>query len=181
MAYDEKQFLDLLQEHKSDETKKARRNLSTISFVVVAAWLLKIRLVDIKVLGVDISRTAELPVLGLAGVLLLYWTVMFLLTWKHDKEIQRERTLLLDAQVKQFTERLAALEKQRDAQGADAKWVSSDHKDVKVAVMAYNEQQMRTRQASLFGALIKQLEFYVPLLLGGGAALVLTLGVIHAE
>ena len=35
MTYDEKQFLDLPLEYKSEETRKARRNVSAIAFVVV--------------------------------------------------------------------------------------------------------------------------------------------------
>jgi len=178
VAYDEKQFLDLLQEYKSDETRKARRNLSTISFVIVAAWLLGIRLVDIRVLGLDISQTAELPVLLLAGALLIYWTVMFLLTWKHDKEIQRERAMLLSAQVKRFTERLRVIEQKRVKSGVE--WTPTDYPDVKAALDAYKAQQERTGKAAQFGAVIKQLELYVPLLLGASAAIVLAYGVIHA-
>ena len=70
MAYDQKQFLDLLQEYKSDETKKARRNVSAIAFVIISAAILKIRLAEVRFLGVDVSKSAELPVLLITLMLL---------------------------------------------------------------------------------------------------------------
>jgi len=182
VPYDKKQFLDLLlQEHKSEETRKARRNLSTISFVIFATWWLNIGLANIKFLGIDISGTTELPVLMLAATLLIYWAVMFFLAWKHDREIQRERALLLDEQVKPLIARLDVLQRDMEARKNNpTNWTSPDYPEVKAAVEAYKAQQERTKQASLFGSLIKHLEFYVPLLLSGGAAIVLTCGVIQA-
>ena len=72
IAYDKKQFLDLLLEYRSDEAKKARRNVSAIAFVVLSACLLNFHLSNMNVFGMDVSRASEIPVLVVAFVLLAY-------------------------------------------------------------------------------------------------------------
>jgi len=178
VPHDPKQFLDLLQEHKSDETKKARRNLSTICFIIVAAWLLQLRVTDIRVFGTDLSKSAEVSVLLLAAVLVIYWSIMFFLAWNQDREIQKERVLLLSAEVKRFTERYREIEAKYIVPRSTH--IPADYHEVKAAVEAYQAQQARTRRASLYGAAINSLELIVPLALAGAALIVLAVGVRNA-
>jgi hypothetical protein len=107
ISHDEKQFLDLLQVYKSEDTKKARRNLSTLGFVVIAAWLLGVRLTDVKVFGANLSHTSESFVVVLGLVLVVYWSAMFYLSLSYDSEIQKERSIQLNNAISAFTERLA--------------------------------------------------------------------------
>jgi hypothetical protein len=178
MQHDTKQFLDLLQEYKSDETKKARRNLSTICFIIIAAWMLRVRIADIRVFGVDLSQSADVVVLSVAGLLVVYWLAMFLLAWSQDTEIQKERVLLLSAQVKRFTERYDVIKQKVATQGGQ--YTPPDFHEVEAAVQAYRAQQDRTRRASQFGSIIKRLEFIVPIGLALGAAAVLAQGFRNA-
>ncbi|MBI5750954.1 MAG: hypothetical protein HZA59_02250 [Hydrogenophilales bacterium] len=178
MKHDEKQFLDLLQEYKSDETKKARRNLSTICFIIISAWILKIRFTEMRVFGVDISSSAELHVLLLALVLMAYWLIMFLLSWNHDKEIQKERSLHLIEQVKHFTERFRVIEEKRAKSNSDSK--SHDYNEVKAAVDAYRAQEARTKRAAQYGNVVNKLELLVPIILSGAAGVVLAINITNA-
>lgn len=118
--HDQKQFLDLLQVHKSEDAKKARRNFSFVSFIVISAWILGIQLTEIKVFGVDLSRSSELYILVIAFLLLAYWASMFFLSYRHDSEIQKEREIHLNLVVEQIFNRWSALEKNLKAKGVRA-------------------------------------------------------------
>jgi hypothetical protein len=168
MKYDDKQFLDLLQEYKSDETRKARRNVSVIAFVVISAALVNIQLTEVSVLGVNLRGTSPLSVLILATVLLVYWTTMFLLAWSQDNEIQKERSLSLDAYVKPILEQFELYEKQK----AELE-NRFDYKELKATVEAYRRQQQRTARATKLGRVIRAFEVVVPLALASVAAVVL--------
>lgn len=171
MEHDQKEFLALLQEHKSEDTKKARRNLSTVSFVVISIWLLRINLKDVKVLGVDISHSAEVPVLLIVATLLVYWLIMFLVSWRHDKEIQAERQRFLDVQVKRFNERYEYGEKKRKETGGRV--VPGDFDEAKATLEVYQAQQTRLQKAAMYGNIMRRLEIFVPLGLAAIALIVL--------
>jgi hypothetical protein len=177
LSYDEKIFLDLLHEHKSDDTKKARRNLSVISFVVTAVWILGIRLTDLKVLGVDLTTSHELNVRLLALVLIGYWGVMFSLAWRHDSEIQKERSIALTTMVRSLEERMASI---LETKKANVHYQPSDYGDVKSALDTYMRQQERTISANRLGRIIRGLELYVPIGLALFAATILLVGIIRA-
>jgi len=180
MAYDKKQFLDLLLEYRSDETKKARRNVSVVAFVILSTWFLNLHLSNMNVLGMNVSPATEIPVLLVATVLLLYWTGMFVLASMQDSEIQKERSLILDDHMAYLITRQAAIEKAQKV--PDSYWALSyqDHQEVKAAVDAYRLQQNRTTRAQFAVKWIRRLEFVVPLVLSGSAMLALARLYINA-
>jgi hypothetical protein len=115
--HDQKQFLDLLQTYKSDDTKKARRNLSIIGFLIIAAWVLGIRLTELKVFGVNLRDSSEAYILAIAFLLLIYWGCMFFLSYRHDTEIQKEREIQLNVVVERIYNRWNVISKSvKDAQ-----------------------------------------------------------------
>ena len=173
MAYDKKQFLDLLLEYRSDESKKARRNVSLIAFVVLFAWFLNLHLSNMTVLGMNISKASEIPVLVVAFVLLVYWSGIFLLAWIQDSEIQKERSLILNEQVTYLLKRLEMIEEARKEKDNFWPMRYPDHSEVRASVEAYQLQQHRTRRAVLAVAWMRRLEFYVPLALSAAAVLAL--------
>ena len=178
MAYDKKQFLDLLLEYRSDEAKKARRNVSVIAFVILSAWLLNLHLSSLSVLGMNVSGSSEITVLAIAFVLLLYWVGMFLLAWLQDSEIQKERSLILDEQVRTLLNRQEMIQKGKKENPQYWSVVYSDHNEVQASIDTYNLQQQRTRRALFAVTWIRRLEFAVPLLLAGAATLAL-LRMVH--
>jgi hypothetical protein len=173
MAYDKKQFLDLLLEYRSDESKKARRNVSLIAFVVLSAWFLNLHLSNMTVLGMNISKASEIPVLVVAFVLLVYWSGIFLLAWIQDAEIQKERSLILEEQVKYLIERHKSIEEERKIPNSFWNLKYPDFNEVQASVEAYRLQQQRTKRAVLAVTWMRRLEFYVPLVLGGAAVFAL--------
>jgi hypothetical protein len=173
MAYDKKQFLDLLLEYRSDEAKKARRNVSLTAFVILSACFLKLHLSNMTVLGMNVSQASEIPVLVVAFVLLVYWSAIFLLAWIQDSEIQKERSLILDEQVTYLIKRLEMIDEARNSPNSIWSLSYPDHIEVRASVEAYRLQQQRTKRAVLAVTWLRRLEFYIPIVLSGSAALAL--------
>ena len=173
MAYDKKQFLDLLLEYRSDEAKKARRNVSLTAFVILSASFLNLHLSNMSVLGMNVSQASEIPVLVVAFVLLLYWSGIFLLAWIQDSEIQKERSLILDEQMTYLIKRLETIDEERKKQNSLWAMAYPDHNEVRVSVEAYRLQQQRTKRAVLTVTWMRRLEFYVPIALSGAAVVAL--------
>ncbi|MFA6902887.1 MAG: hypothetical protein WC236_07390 [Gallionellaceae bacterium] len=178
--YDEKAFLDLMQEYKSEDTRKARRNLSVISFVVISVSVLGIKLNELKILGVDLSRSSELNVLLLGLGLIGYWSVMFSLAWRHDREIQKERTVALTATVAELRERLTKIEQIKEQNAGKSGYVPDDYAEVKSALDTYERQQNRTVRATRLGQVIREMELHVPGSLALVSASILTAEVARA-
>lgn len=177
MDYDHKQFLDLLLDYRSDETRKARRNVSLIAFVILAAALLGIRLTDVNVLGLSLHKSSPPAVLLVTFVLLVYWSVMFFLAWLQDQEIKKERAIQLDRHVASLVERLAAMDKDNAQNGRN---IYPDYGAAKGAVDAYHSQQERTKKATVIGRTIHYLEIAVPLGLAAISSIVLTRWICEA-
>lgn len=175
--YDEKTFLDLMHEYKSEDTRKARRNLSVVSFIVISVWVLGIKLTELKVFGADLSRSSESNVLLLGLVLIGYWSVMFSLAWRHDRAIQNERAVALTSTVSQLRERMARIEKiieEKKARGSS--YVPDDYAEVKAGLEAYERQQSRTASATNLGRAIREMELQIP-----GALAVVAAGILVAK
>ena len=171
MEYDKKQFLDLLLEYRSDEAKKARRNVSAIAFMIFVAWLLNLHLSEINVFGMNVSRASEIQLLVVAFILLIYWLGMFILALLQDSEIQKERSLILKERVTYFEKRLEIIEKRKEKGGGP--WEFPDYNEVITSVEAYRLQQQRTKRAIKVVALMRRFESYVPIALAVIAVLAL--------
>lgn len=162
MKHDEKQFLELLEPYKTDDTRKARRNLSTISFIVIAAWLLGVKLSAIRLFGADLSKSSELLVLGIALLVVVYWSAMFYLSWTHDSEIQRERIIQGNEAASAINERYKSVEEQRKKNEGRSGYIPMDYHEVVSAAKAYERQVSRTARAAKYERTIRWIELYVP-------------------
>lgn len=178
--YDENEFLELLQEYRSEDTKKARRNLSMIAAIVIVAWLLRIKLTDVKAFfGIDLSKAPETTVFVLGLVLLGYWAVIFFLSWQHDSEIQKEREVSLNRKVRTLKDRLSEIEKTAEANKPNA-YTPSDLGEVSHALDLYEKQKLRTANASSIGKYIGELELWIPRVLSACAFLILLSGFLKS-
>ena len=181
MDYDQREFLELLHPFKSDETMKARRNVSTIAFLVLALWMLDISIKDVSVFGVTLKQSSELGILAIAIILLIYWFGMFLLAWAQDQEIQKERSYLLQDQISTIIsrfEKMDADKKEKEAKGHT--FIGSSYGKLKASYELYMAQETRTKRAGILVSLVKKLEVFVPTILAIFAFLVLMSGLIHA-
>lgn len=178
MLYDQKEFLDLLQPWTSEETKRSRRALILISFIVISIWLLEIKITNVRLFGVDLSQSTEVPVLCIALSLLSFWAVMFQIHRVKDQETQYERARLLDSVISKFVgeyERYATVrEKQKHA------YVPPDFHKTKAAVEAYNSQQERTVKLGRIHTLLSSIDVFLPYGLAALSAAILISGIAAA-
>lgn len=175
--HDEKEFLALLQPYSSDETRKARRNVSTISFIVVATTALGIRLVDLRVLGADITHSSAPRVMMVCFALLCYWLAMFAVAWLHDHEIGKERILQGQKAADELRGRYAELSRMKELNAAVG-YVPQDYGALKQAVMALDRQIDRTAKTERYGRLIRTAELWIPILLSCSALAILCVGLV---
>jgi hypothetical protein len=163
-------FLELLQEHRSEDAKKARRNISVIGFVIVVVYALGVKLTQIKVLGVDVSESNEISVLVISGGLVCYWMFVFLVLLVRDRTIQAERK-------RQFESGLVHLKKVYDeneewnkvTKGQPNRSFPYNYGGVKDAYESYLSQKKRTRWVKRCEAALKFFEVVIPIILGCGA------------
>jgi hypothetical protein len=173
-----REFLDLLQIYRSEDAKKARRNISAIGFVIVAVYLLGVKLTKIKVFGVDVSESRENLVLLIAMVLVLYWLSIATVLSFRDRAIQKERRHQFDNDIG-ILKRLHAEYQDWDGvtKGQPSR-VSGPEYSSKQAYDKYLLQMKRTRLARVSDYVFGVLEVIVPLVLGATALVLLTRNLI---
>lgn len=93
--FDEKFYLEVLQGHVSEDTKKARRNLAMIGFVLSGIDILGFSLQDLHIFGLSMEKKAGIGLAWLAGALLTYWFVIYILQFLSDREVNAEKRHLL--------------------------------------------------------------------------------------
>jgi len=169
MEYDKKQFLDLLIEYKSDESKKARRNVSLIAFIIITIWYLKLPLTELKFFGADLTKASIESIIIIALIVLVYWLALFLMAWTQDKEIQKERSIILQEQIDYIYKRQENIEEAKAEETRYWAVLYPDHPKVSAYIDAYQLQRKRTKTASITIKLIRWLEFSVPLALFAAA------------
>ncbi len=179
MLHDEKWFLELLQPYKSDDTKKAQRNVSTISFIVISAFLLDVKLTEIKVFGADLSHSSEIFVLLLGLILIVYWSAMLFACRRHDEEVEKERYIQGESAAAWLESRWAEM-KDIEAKQSPIAYRPSDYREVKAAHKAYHRQKERTLKAVQYARIIKKVELYVPVFLALSAGSILATSIIRS-
>lgn len=183
LEYDQKEFLELLHPFKSDETMKARRNVSTISFLIISLWVLGISIKDVHVFGVTLKQSSEFGVLLIALGLLLYWLGMFLLAWFQDREIQKERSHLLDEQISNIVNRFKEMDKDKKEKEESGQnyFGGGSYGKFKASYEIIEAQTRRTEKAGKLVDWVKRLELLVPVGLSFLALLVLISGLVCVE
>ena len=115
-----------------------------------------------------------------ALALIGYWAAMFSLAWRHDREIQKERSIALSTMVTGLEQRMASIiETQKE--NKRIAYRPSDYDNVKNALELYGRQQARTASATKLGRIICGLELYVPIGLALFGAGILLVGIIRTH
>ncbi len=88
---DEKEFLFLLQDYRSEDFKKARRNLIFASYIILIISILNKSLTEVRIFGLDLAETNHPKILlWLALALIGYWAGMVLIFLKRDGKAHSE-------------------------------------------------------------------------------------------
>jgi len=88
-GYNEK-YIEILQDSSSEETQKARRNTSLISFVIIGTQYLNIQWSELRVFGVNLATASnENKIIIITLILSIFWTIMFLVNHLRDYQIYK--------------------------------------------------------------------------------------------
>lgn len=169
----EKEYLDLLYDYQSDETKKTRRNLTVSSFVVVALHLIGKKLSDARFFWTHLEDSDQRWLLGIAAAVLIYWVAMGVLYVLRDKQLHNERKRLLDAHVKDLKGTIERWTK-KIAERSKEPIEVPDHmktqlRNATTEYAPYLNQLERTAWARRFNQATKVAEFGLPLVLAAWA------------
>jgi len=87
---DKKKYIELLRDSSSEETQKARRNTSLISFIIIAMYLLGIQWSGLRISGVNLATANnEKGIIFIALALSIFWIFMFLINHLRDYRIYK--------------------------------------------------------------------------------------------
>lgn len=165
----EKDYLELLYDYHSDETKKTRRNLIVVSFLIVALHLVGLTLKDIRPLWANLDKADTTVLMVLALVLLAYWLVLFVLYSVQDYQLHKERRVLLHKHVTALEAAINKYQrKMNDATQADkapSGRLTELLNETQAAYTIYTAQVERTRWASRLRFVTKVVEYGLPCVL----------------
>ena len=184
-SVDEKDFLDLLQWKVSDDTVKAGRNLSLISFVIISIPLLGLSLSDLNVFGLKLAESNETAAILLAGFIIGYWSLMYYLHNEHDLAIKKEQTVLIEKQILHIRKKMKEEEVVAEKNGLETPDASmgsllpGGYGQLKKEAEVYAGQRYRTKQARSLGTLIENVRYYFPFMLAFLAAITLACGLVE--
>lgn len=161
---DEKEVLELLLDHQSDDLKKARRNLMVVSLAVVLVYMLDLKLTDLKVFGLDLSK-GNASMLLWAGILVVgYWLFMMHMYIRRDDRIYNERLGIFEKRIERYRDRASVLEEKVQNFPAPTEF-KHELSDLEAILGAYDTQINRTKVASFLVTACRSIEYLVPVIM----------------
>lgn len=88
--HDETEYLDILKGYTSEDTRRARRNLSFIAFTIILISATTLSLSDVTIFGLHFTNKDEWKLILFTATMLVYWWVMYHLYFKQDAQIYKE-------------------------------------------------------------------------------------------
>lgn len=170
----EKDYLELLYDYHSDETKKTRRNLTVASFLIVALHLIGLSLKDARLLWANLEKADTTVLTILALVLLIYWLALFVLYSAQDYQIHKERRVLLYKHIDALKAKQEKFQRKADSATQAGQEISgglaNNLNTVKTDYGIYTAQLTRTRWASRLRVATKTVEYGLPCVLAAVAS-----------
>ncbi len=164
---DKRLFLELLQDYRSEDYKKARRNLMSVPIIIVLSQVLNLDFNKITVVGLPIGENTNLFYLhGLGFVLLIYWIVLFSFHRVKDKKLQETRKHILDSQVNHYRGLLFEVSKLKEKHGlTPGSYYANVEADVTPLIKEFDNQEEKTKGTKFWFKWTDLIEFCVPILL----------------
>jgi len=94
------EYIESLYDHSSEETKKAKRNTSFISFIIISMYFLETPLRELPIIKIYVCPENEWKLLLIAIILSIFWVFMFLLNHYRDYKIYEWKNNHLREQYK---------------------------------------------------------------------------------
>lgn len=179
--YFEKEYMSLITDFSSDDTKKLRRNLIVSSFIIISVNYLGLSLNDVKAFGLDLSSTHENKVYIVALIMMVFWFILFIINHVKDHETFKEKNHNLNKPVSKIKEQLKAWEEkgeEDEKKGLRAALANPAYKDALNQYKTYQNQLERIERASKLQNVINLVNLVLPVLLGIITIIILIIGLI---
>lgn len=161
----EDSFFKLMVEFRSEQSLKLKRNIDVLSFTIIAANYVNLKLSDIKIFGADLTKVDVSLVKGVVVFIFIYWTIMLSGYLFKDKNYNKERKILLEKQ-------LSILDNYKDRTIKQLETMDETHQSyvdfqgrieqVDNEYAKYHAQIERTKNARLTQKVLKYIEFVTP-------------------
>jgi len=192
----EKDILEILLLHKSDESRRSRRNLVVASSIVIVIHLLALSYKSISIFGLKLNEGSELDIISLAIIFILYWLFMFIMHSRNDEEYNTRRRAFFNVErmyTREIEEQINKIQK-GEARGTNEEqmmlWDKALIKMLKEIGVEEDEYRYFVSLESLRKTIFEKstdyrvnmalFEYFIPLFLGGSALLILGYSVYTA-
>lgn len=177
----EKEYMSLVADFSSDDTKKLRRNLIVSSFIIISVNYLGLSLNNVKAFGLDLSSTHDNKVYIIALIMMIFWFILFFINHVKDHEAFKEKHRNLNIPVNIIKEQLKAWEDkiERDGDnGLRAAQANSDYRHTLNQYKIYQNQLERLERASKLQNIINLVNLVLPALFGFATIIILIIGIM---
>jgi len=175
----EKSFLDLMDEYKSDQSSKLKRNIDILSFSIIAANFIGLKFADIKFLGADLKNVCQPHLEILVVFILLFWLSLLTGYIYKDEKHNKERKFLLEKSIKVVSEyreiQKKALEDKKNNEQMKT-LIHGRFNDVDNQYQIYCNQLERTKEARVSQKILKYVEYIMPYILSVIAIVIIIIG-----
>lgn len=177
----EKEYMSLITDFSSDDTKKLRRNIIVSSFIILSVNYLGLSLNDVKAFGLDLSNAHDNKVYIIALIMMVFWFILFFINHVKDHEAFKEKHHNLNMPVYKIKEQLIIWEEkgeEDDKKGLRAALANPAYKDTLNQYKIYQNQLERIERASKLQNVINFVNLVLPALLGIVTIIILIIGLI---
>ena len=87
----EKSYLELIDEYRSEQATKLKRNIDFLSFAIISGYITGIDINNVKIFGADIKAANKELLILIVICLLLFWMVMLAAHLYKDEKYNQER------------------------------------------------------------------------------------------
>lgn len=153
--HDEQAYVNAIDTRASEHTRRAGRNVVSISAAVLFIAWCELEIADIKFIGLELDSSHEHKLLAATALLLLYWLISYLLNLFQDSKLQ-----IAKVRASQIP-----LESELRSHRAKGKKANSELiADLEESIKKLNLQRGETRGVRLINWLLVRIEIFVTLL-----------------
>jgi hypothetical protein len=175
------EYMSLIADFSSDDTKKLRRNLVVSSFIILSVNFLDLSLNDVKAFGLDLSSTHDNKVYIIALIMMVFWFILFFINHVKDHEAFKEKNHNLNMPVYKIEEHLKIWKdkcEEDEKKGQRAAHANQVYQDTLNQYKIYQKQLARLERASKLQNVINLVNLALPALFGIVTIIILIIGLI---
>lgn len=163
--HDPQKVFDFLQPIESPSTKRTRTLLVSFSTVILVGAFAGVDIADVKLFGLTFDCANRGRVYLVGSILILFWLVLLGVNQYRDVALNRERKILLDAEIELIKRQYEHQAKRKESL-RDPSHMIMDYNLAKAALDAYEDQVDRTSVVSRLEGVLYAINLYIPFGLG---------------